>query len=55
MDALVLGAGASGLCFALLAARRGLNVTVLEHGGDAARKLRASGGGRCNLTNLAAG
>lgn len=55
MDALVLGAGASGLCFALLAARRGLNVTVLEHGPGAARKLRASGGGRCNLTNMAAG
>ena len=55
MDALVLGAGASGLCFALLAARKGLSVTVLEHGPGPARKLRATGGGRCNLTNLAAG
>lgn len=55
MDALVLGAGASGLLFSLLAARRGLDIAVLEHGPDCGRKLAVTGGGRCNLTNLAAG
>jgi predicted Rossmann fold flavoprotein len=51
-DVLVLGAGASGLYFAAHAAARGRKVTVLDHG-QAARKVRASGGGRCNLTHLA--
>ncbi len=55
LDLIVIGAGASGLFLSLLAARRGLSVTVLEHGPATGRKLRASGGGRCNLTNLAAG
>lgn len=51
---LILGAGASGLCCALFAARRGRSVTVLDHGPVTARKLRISGGGRCNFTHLEA-
>ena len=54
-DVIVAGAGASGLFFAARAARRGLAVLVLDPGapiGGAARKVRISGGGRCNFTNL---
>lgn len=50
----ILGAGASGLACALFAARRGRSVTLLDHGPVAARKLRISGGGRCNFTHLEA-
>lgn len=50
-DALILGAGPAGLLCALTAARRGLSVGLLEASGTTARKLRASGGGRCNCTN----
>ncbi|MGE4291576.1 MAG: NAD(P)/FAD-dependent oxidoreductase [Desulfovibrio sp.] len=48
----ILGAGASGLCCALFAARRGRGVLLLDHGPVTARKLRISGGGRCNFTHL---
>lgn len=53
-DALILGAGAGGLICALTAARRGRAVVVLEASDLAGRKLRASGGGRCNCTNAGA-
>jgi predicted Rossmann fold flavoprotein len=53
-EVLIIGAGASGLFCAQAAARRGLEVLVLEAGPRACRKLRASGGGRCNLTHLGA-
>jgi predicted Rossmann fold flavoprotein len=52
-DVTILGAGASGLCCALACAGRGRSVVVLDHGSKAARKVLASGGGRCNCTNLA--
>jgi predicted Rossmann fold flavoprotein len=54
-DVIILGGGASGLCCAVACARRGRRVLVLEHGGKAARKVLASGGGRCNCTNVDAG
>ena len=47
----VVGAGASGLMAALTAARRG-SVLLLEGSEKPARKLLATGNGRCNLTNL---
>jgi len=53
-DILILGAGASGLLCGLTAARRGRSVTLLDQCGEPGRKLRASGGGRCNCTNLKA-
>jgi len=51
-DAIVIGAGASGLFFAGHAAGRGKSVLVLDPGPKPARKVRISGGGRCNFTNL---
>lgn len=51
-DVLILGAGAAGLLCGLTAARRGRSVTILDQGAQPGRKLRASGGGRCNCTNL---
>lgn len=50
-DAVVLGAGASGLAAAASAARSGAKVTVLERLPRAGKKLLATGGGRCNLLN----
>jgi predicted Rossmann fold flavoprotein len=49
---IVLGAGAAGLMCAIEAARRGRRVVVLDHARAAGEKIRISGGGRCNFTNL---
>jgi predicted Rossmann fold flavoprotein len=51
-DVLILGAGASGLMAALTAARRGRRVALLDHVLRPGAKVRISGGGRCNVTNL---
>ncbi|WP_320172180.1 NAD(P)/FAD-dependent oxidoreductase [Maridesulfovibrio sp.] len=51
-DVIILGAGASGLYCAMHAARRGRKVLVLDHSEKAGRKIRVSGGGKCNFTNL---
>lgn len=51
-DAIVLGAGAAGLFCAGRAAQAGLSVLVLDHARAPAEKVRISGGGRCNFTNL---
>ena len=53
-DVIILGAGAAGMMAALEAARRGRRVVVLEHARAPGEKIRISGGGRCNFTNLAA-
>ncbi|MDD6346393.1 MAG: aminoacetone oxidase family FAD-binding enzyme [Lachnospiraceae bacterium] len=47
----IAGGGASGLMAALAAARKGASVTVLEKENRPGKKILASGGGRCNLTN----
>lgn len=52
VDVVILGAGAAGLMCAIEAARRGRKVLVLDHAGAAGEKIRISGGGRCNFTNL---
>ena len=49
---LILGAGPAGLLCALAAARRGRRTTLVDASEITARKLRASGGGRSNCTNL---
>ena len=51
-DTIVLGAGAAGLFHAGLAGQRGQRVLVLDHARRPADKVRISGGGRCNFTNL---
>ena len=51
-DVVVLGAGAAGLFCAIEAARRGRRVMVLDHASAPGEKIRISGGGRCNFTNL---
>ena len=49
---IVIGAGASGLMAAIIAAREGAQVTILEAMEKPAKKLLMTGNGRCNLTNL---
>ena len=51
-DILIIGAGAAGLMCAIEAGKRGRRVIVLDHARKPAEKIRISGGGRCNFTNL---
>ncbi len=51
-DVLIIGAGAAGLMCALTAAQRGRSVVLIDHASKLAEKIRISGGGRCNFTNL---
>ncbi len=51
-DVIILGAGGAGLLCAAEAGRRGRSVLVLDHAKVPAEKIRISGGGRCNFTNL---
>lgn len=51
-DVIIIGAGAAGLMAALQAGRRGRRVLVIEHTDKIGEKIRISGGGRCNFTNL---
>ncbi len=48
----VVGAGAAGLFCAAQAGQFGLRVLLLDHAERVAEKIRISGGGRCNFTNL---
>ena len=51
-DVIILGAGAAGLMCAAVAGRRGHQVLLLEQARNPGEKIRISGGGRCNFTNL---
>ncbi len=51
-DVIILGAGAAGLMCAIEAGKRGRSVLVLEHNEQIGKKIRISGGGRCNFTNI---
>jgi predicted Rossmann fold flavoprotein len=51
-DVIVVGAGAAGLMCAIEAGKRGRGVLVLDHARAPGEKIRISGGGRCNFTNL---
>jgi predicted Rossmann fold flavoprotein len=51
-DAVVVGAGAAGLFCAGVAGQLGLKVLVVDHSTAVAEKIRISGGGRCNFTNV---
>ena len=54
-DVIILGAGAAGLMCAGVAGQRGQRVAVLEQARYPGEKIRISGGGRCNFTNLDTG
>lgn len=49
---LVIGGGASGIVAAIIAARHGASVSILEHQDKIGKKLLLTGNGKCNLTNL---
>jgi predicted Rossmann fold flavoprotein len=51
-DVVILGAGAAGLFCAAEAGRRGRSVLVVDHARAPGEKIRISGGGRCNFTNI---
>ncbi|WP_295993841.1 NAD(P)/FAD-dependent oxidoreductase [Rugamonas sp.] len=54
-DVAVIGAGAAGMMCAAVAAQRGKRVVLIDHAVKLAEKIRISGGGRCNFTNINAG
>lgn len=54
-DVVIIGAGAAGMMCAMTAARRGRAVVLVDHATKLAEKIRISGGGRCNFTNVNAG
>ena len=51
-DAIIIGSGAAGLMCALQAGLRGRSVVLLDHAKKLAEKIRISGGGHCNFTNI---
>ncbi len=51
-EIVVIGGGASGMAAAIMAARRGASVSILEHNDVLGKKILSTGNGRCNLTNL---
>lgn len=54
-DVVIIGAGAAGMMCAIEAGKRGRRVAVLDHAKAPGEKIRISGGGRCNFTNIHAG
>lgn len=51
-DVVVIGAGAAGMMCAAVAGQRGKRVLMIDHASKLAEKIRISGGGRCNFTNM---
>lgn len=51
-DVIVIGAGAAGMMCAVETGKRGRKTLVIDHMDTAGEKIRISGGGRCNFTNL---
>jgi len=51
-DVVVIGAGAAGMMCAVEAGKRGRRVLIVDHARKAGEKIRISGGGRCNFTNV---
>ncbi|MEQ1814512.1 MAG: NAD(P)/FAD-dependent oxidoreductase, partial [Candidatus Nitrotoga sp.] len=51
-DVIIIGAGAAGMMAAGIAGQRGRRVLLIEHYHKLGEKIRISGGGRCNFTNL---
>src|SRR5204862_4316098 len=51
-EVVVIGAGAAGMMCAAQAGQRGRRVLLIEHYPVIGEKIRISGGGRCNFTNV---
>lgn len=51
-DVAIIGAGAAGMMAASIAGQRGLRVVLIDHAEKLGEKIRISGGGRCNFTNI---
>ena len=51
-DVIVVGAGAAGMMSAIEAGKRGRKVLLVDHARKIGEKIRISGGGRCNFTNI---
>ena len=51
-DVIVIGAGAAGMMCAAQAGQRGRRVLLVDHYPKLGEKIRISGGGRCNFTNI---
>ncbi len=51
VDITIIGAGAAGM-FLASNLKQSLNIAVIEHNKDPGKKIRISGGGRCNFTNM---
>jgi predicted Rossmann fold flavoprotein len=51
-DVIIIGAGASGMMCAIESGKRGRSALVLDHASKIGRKIRISGGGSCNFTNI---
>ena len=54
-EIIIIGAGAAGLMCGAIAGARGKNVLIIDHAEKPGEKIRISGGGRCNFTNLYCG
>jgi len=52
VDVLIIGAGAAGMMCAIEAGKRGRSTLVIDHSKKLAEKIRISGGGRSNFTNM---
>jgi len=51
-DVIIIGAGAAGMMCAIEAGKRGRKVLLVDHYKKIGEKIRISGGGRCNFTNI---
>ena len=51
-DVIIVGAGAAGMMSAIEASKRGRKVLLVDHSKKIGEKIRISGGGRCNFTNI---
>ena len=51
-DTIIIGAGAAGMMCGAVAGANGQRVLILDHAKAAGEKIRISGGGRCNFTNI---
>jgi len=51
-DVIIVGAGAAGMMSAIEAGKRGRSVLLVDHAKKIGEKIRISGGGRCNFTNI---